>query len=114
MVGTAIAFELQERGAKTWLVERDAEREAAGGRAALLTPLGRGFFARSVHEVAPELVGVTLHLWDAHGENKVGRCCSPEDRDDARIAHLNELVRGIATADPANVTFVAGPAAWCR
>jgi DNA-3-methyladenine glycosylase len=25
-----------------------------------LTPLGRGFFARSVHEVAPELVGCTL------------------------------------------------------
>ena len=25
-----------------------------------MTPLGRGFFARSVHEVAPELVGCTL------------------------------------------------------
>lgn len=31
-----------------------------------------------------DLVGVTLHLWDAAGENKVGRCCAPEDRDDAR------------------------------
>jgi tRNA-specific 2-thiouridylase len=31
-----------------------------------------------------DLVGVTLHLWDAEGENKVGRCCAPEDRDDAR------------------------------
>src|SRR5688572_10344982 len=30
------------------------------------------------------LVGVTFHLWDAEGENKVGRCCAPEDRDDAR------------------------------
>lgn len=30
------------------------------------------------------LVGVTLHLWDAEGEDKVGRCCAPEDRDDAR------------------------------
>ena len=30
------------------------------------------------------LVGVTFHLWDAQGENKVGRCCAPEDRDDAR------------------------------
>lgn len=29
MVGTAIAFELQERGAKTWLVERDAEPQGA-------------------------------------------------------------------------------------
>ena len=31
-----------------------------------------------------DLIGVTLHLWDAEGENKVGRCCAPEDRDDAR------------------------------
>ena len=33
----------------------------------------------------------------------------PERGDDARVAHLNELLRGIAGADPANVTFVAGP-----
>ena len=31
-----------------------------------------------------DVVGVTLHLWDAEGSNKVGRCCAPEDRDDAR------------------------------
>ena len=31
-----------------------------------------------------DLVGVTLHLYDAEGANKVGRCCAPEDRDDAR------------------------------
>jgi tRNA-specific 2-thiouridylase len=31
-----------------------------------------------------DLVGVTLHLWDAEGDQKVGRCCAPEDRDDAR------------------------------
>ena len=31
-----------------------------------------------------EVIGVTLHLWDAEGEDKVGRCCAPEDRDDAR------------------------------
>ena len=31
-----------------------------------------------------DLVGVTMHLWDASGENQVGRCCSPVDRDDAR------------------------------
>lgn len=30
------------------------------------------------------LVGVTLHLWDAEGDAKVGRCCAPEDREDAR------------------------------
>jgi peptidoglycan/LPS O-acetylase OafA/YrhL len=38
----------------------------------------------------------------------------PERGDDARIAHLNELMRGVASADPANVTFVAGPTAWCN
>lgn len=31
-----------------------------------------------------DVVGVTLHLWDASGQDKVGRCCAPEDRDDAR------------------------------
>jgi len=35
-------------------------------------------------EAGHDLVGVTLHLWDARGEQKVGRWCSPEDRDDAR------------------------------
>jgi len=41
-------------------------------------------------EAGHELVGVTLHLWDARGEQQVGRCCAPEDRDDARrtCAHL--------------------------
>ncbi len=37
-------------------------------------------------EQGHDLVGVTLHLWDAEGEHKVGRCCAPEDRDDARRA----------------------------
>jgi tRNA-uridine 2-sulfurtransferase len=31
-----------------------------------------------------DVIGVTLHLWDAEGGDKVGRCCAPEDRDDAR------------------------------
>ncbi len=35
-------------------------------------------------EQGHDVVGVTLHLWDAEGEHKVGRCCAPEDRDDAR------------------------------
>jgi tRNA-specific 2-thiouridylase len=40
--------------------------------------------AALLHEQGHELVGVTFHLWDAAGESKVGRCCAPEDRDDAR------------------------------
>ena len=40
--------------------------------------------AALLRESGHELVGVTLHLWDADGEAQVGRCCAPEDRDDAR------------------------------
>ncbi len=40
--------------------------------------------AALLREQGHELVGVTLHLWDASGADKVGRCCAPEDRDDAR------------------------------
>ena len=40
--------------------------------------------AALLREAGHELVGVTLHLWDAQGEHQIGRCCAPEDRDDAR------------------------------
>ena len=38
----------------------------------------------------------------------------PERGDDRRVAHLNDLLREAAAADPANVVFVAGPTAWCQ
>jgi tRNA-specific 2-thiouridylase len=46
--------------------------------------------AALLRETGHDLVGVTLHLWDAQGGQQVGRCCAPEDRDDARrtCAHL--------------------------
>jgi tRNA-specific 2-thiouridylase len=40
--------------------------------------------AALLREAGHDLVGVTLHLWDAAGAQQVGRCCAPEDRDDAR------------------------------
>lgn len=40
--------------------------------------------AALLQEAGHELVGVTLHLWDAGGDQQVGRCCAPEDREDAR------------------------------
>jgi tRNA-specific 2-thiouridylase len=40
--------------------------------------------AALLHEQGHACVGVTLHLWDAAGVDKVGRCCAPEDREDAR------------------------------
>lgn len=40
--------------------------------------------AALLQEAGHELIGVTMHLWDAEGDQAVGRCCAPEDRDDAR------------------------------
>ena len=40
--------------------------------------------AALLRDAGHDLVGVTLHLWDAEGDQQVGRCCAPEDRDDAR------------------------------
>lgn len=40
--------------------------------------------AALLHAEGYDVIGVTLHLWDASGSGKVGRCCAPEDRDDAR------------------------------
>ena len=37
----------------------------------------------------------------------------PERGDDARVAHVNELLRAVAAAQPGAVTFVEGPDAWC-
>ena len=37
----------------------------------------------------------------------------PERGDDARVAHVNELLRAVALSDPATVTFVEGPDEWC-
>jgi hypothetical protein len=37
----------------------------------------------------------------------------PERGDDARVAHLNDLLRSVAAASPDTVTFVEGPDAWC-
>jgi hypothetical protein len=36
-----------------------------------------------------------------------------ERADDSRVAHLNDLLRAVAAADPEHVTFVAGPREWC-
>ena len=38
----------------------------------------------------------------------------PERGDDARVAHLNQLLRQVAATDPANISFVNGPTEWCH
>lgn len=40
--------------------------------------------AALLHEQGVELVGVTLHLWNAEPGRQPGRCCAPEDQEDAR------------------------------
>jgi hypothetical protein len=37
----------------------------------------------------------------------------PERGDDERVAHLNDLWRDVAAANPGTVTFVEGPEEWC-
>lgn len=39
--------------------------------------------AALLREAGHDVVGVTLHLWDGEAD-RVGRCCAPEDREDAR------------------------------
>jgi len=38
----------------------------------------------------------------------------PERGDDARVAHLNSLLRHAAARDPDHVTFIEGPDEWCN
>jgi len=38
----------------------------------------------------------------------------PERADDARVAHINTLLRRAAARDPGHVTFVEGPDEWCN
>lgn len=37
----------------------------------------------------------------------------PERGDDARVAHVNEMLRKLATDNPTKATFIAGPADYC-
>jgi len=79
-----------------------AER-AVPDRAAL-RKLGRVFFSRSVHEVAPELIGVTL-LMDGVG----GRIVEVEayDRDDpASHAYRGQTARNASMFGPPGHTYV--------
>lgn len=69
-----------------------------------MTPLGRGFFARSVHEVAPELVGCTL-LVDSVG----GRLVEVEAydaEDPASHGFRGETARNRAMFGPPGHAYV--------
>jgi len=69
-----------------------------------LTPLGRGFFARSVHEVAPELVGSTL-LVDGVG-GRVVEVEAYDAGDPASHGFRGETARNRAMFGPPGHAYV--------
>jgi len=69
-----------------------------------LTPLGRGFFARSVHEVAPELVGSTL-LVDGVG-GRIVEVEAYDAEDPASHGFRGQTARNRAMFGPAGHAYV--------
>jgi len=69
-----------------------------------LTPLGRGFFARSVHDVAPELVGSTL-LVDGVG-GRIVEVEAYDAGDPARHGFRGQTARNRAMFGPAGHAYV--------
>ena len=69
-----------------------------------MTPLGRGFFARSVHEVAPELVGSTL-LVDGVG-GRVVEVEAYDAGDPASHGFRGETARNRAMFGPPGHAYV--------
>ncbi len=69
-----------------------------------MTPLGRGFFARSVHEVAPELVGCTL-LVDGVG-GRIVEVEAYDAEDPASHGFRGETARNRAMFGPPGHAYV--------
>jgi len=69
-----------------------------------LTPLGRGFFARSVHDVAPELVGSTL-LVDGVG-GRIVEVEAYDAGDPASHGFRGQTARNRAMFGPAGHAYV--------
>ena len=69
-----------------------------------MTPLGRGFFARSVHEVAPELIGCTL-LVDGVG-GRIVEAEAYDSEDPASHGFRGETTRNRAMFGPPGHAYV--------
>ena len=76
-------------------MERSLTQRRLGDTSGGVNPVGRVVVAMSggtdssvaaamLHARGVDIVGVTMHLIDAAEDQKIGRCCAPEDRDDAR------------------------------
>ena len=84
------------------------------------TPAGNARFMGGVQSGIDALAGVGAHsaLLEIPCMRPVdivgaGVPALPERGDDARVAHLNDLLRQLATNNPETATFVAGPADYC-
>jgi hypothetical protein len=81
------------------------------GDALLLDGLRRGIDALAAEGTHAALLEVAcMRPQDVEG---AGVPALPERGDDARIAHLNTLLRRAAAADPVRATFIEGPEEWC-
>ena len=77
-----------------------------------VTDLSEGVAALSAAGVHVALLEVPcMRPQDVEG---AGVPALPERGDDQRVAHLNDLMRQVAAADPLGVTFVPGPTQWCN
>ena len=95
-------------------VEVDGELMAFGTPAAdrrFMDNLDRGIAA--LHGAGAKVALLEVPCMRPQDVKGAGVPALPERGDDARVAHLNQLLRTIARADPSNVFFVDGPAEWC-
>jgi peptidoglycan/LPS O-acetylase OafA/YrhL len=77
-----------------------------------VTDLREGVAALSTKGVHVALLEVAcMRPQDVEG---AGVPALPERGDDARVAHLNDLMRQLAAEDPLGVSFVSGPTQWCN
>ncbi len=73
--------------------------------------LGKGIAA--VHAAGAKVALLEVACMRPQDVKGAGVPALPERGDDARVAHLNDLLRRIAATDPANISFVSGPTQWC-
>ena len=91
-----------------------------GRRIAFASPEGDARFLAGLQQGIDALVANGVHVAlleiacmrpaDVKG---AGVPALPERGDDVRVAHLNDLLRQVAAAQPETVSFVSGPVQWC-
>ena len=79
----------------------------------VITVAGLDEWARVDPEHNPDRLTLVLNGSRIDGYDAAGVPALPERGDDARVAHLNDLLRQVAAANPATTTFVNGPAEYC-